>query len=286
MTPEDVKQALLRLHDCAEEFTVRFSGKKSGRVNGLYYPASREILIHNLNFIGEDGAVNEADLFYTAMHELAHHIMDTEKHQRIQKAARIHTREFYAVLDDLADKAEELGIYTPELDEETRGLIEDARRVSAEIARLQRELGGILMKLDAVCKKKGLRFEDIAKRKAGIAGATVRKCTRIHGMNLPNGISADAQEALALEWKSGEETQAAMITAALAGKSPAQIQRLRQQPAKPKESKNEETALLEEKARLERTIANLRQRLAEIVRKLNKGGLHARNNGNAESPAA
>ena len=50
-------------------FTLVFSGKKSKKVDGLYKPAEREILIHNKNMSGD------SDLIYTAIHEFAHHIV-------------------------------------------------------------------------------------------------------------------------------------------------------------------------------------------------------------------
>ena len=71
MNQEQVKAKLLLLKDDVEEFKVTFSGKKSLKVDGLYKPEEREIIIHNRNFTGD------SPLMYTAIHEFAHHIQFT-----------------------------------------------------------------------------------------------------------------------------------------------------------------------------------------------------------------
>ena len=70
MNNEQVARALLSVRKTAEPFAVVMSGKKSGKVNGLYKPESREIIIHNKNFALDD------ELLYTAIHEYAHHISE------------------------------------------------------------------------------------------------------------------------------------------------------------------------------------------------------------------
>ena len=46
MNQTQVKELLLQLKEDVEEFSVIFSGKKSKKVDGLYKPDSREIIIH------------------------------------------------------------------------------------------------------------------------------------------------------------------------------------------------------------------------------------------------
>jgi len=62
MNQDQVKELLLTLDKNVPDFSVIFSGKMSGKVDGLYYPDRREIIIHNKNF-EEDG-----QLIYTAIH--------------------------------------------------------------------------------------------------------------------------------------------------------------------------------------------------------------------------
>ncbi len=195
MTPEDVKQALLRLHDCAEEFTVRFSGKKSGRVNGLYIPGRLEIIIHNLNFVDGDGKQLEDKLMYTAIHELTHHILMTEQGQ---KSRRTHNQQFWETFNDLTDKAEATGLYKTVISEDTQKLITEARDISRQIAELQRKLGAVLIALNESCEKDGLRFEDMVERKTQISKETEKVCIGARRMG-DLALGADIQDAAAKE---------------------------------------------------------------------------------------
>jgi hypothetical protein len=150
MNQDQVKSNLLKLHDCKHDFTVIFTGKKSKKVNGLYKPDKNEIIIHNLNFINDDGSTNDNLLLYTAIHELAHHIQFTELKQ---KSVRAHTALFFATLDDLVDVAEKKGLYKMAIDDETQKLIDEAVEISCEIAMLQKKLGHVLVRIKEVCDK-------------------------------------------------------------------------------------------------------------------------------------
>jgi hypothetical protein len=256
-----VKQNLLKLHDCVEDFVLVFSGKKSGKVNGLYYPLAKKIIIYSRNFITDSGEINEALLFYTAMHELAHHIQYTEAGH---KSARCHTQLFYAILDDLADKAEELGLYQPVIDAELNEFISEAREISRKIAELQWKLGKVLGRLHEACEQKGVRYEDVLARRVRVARRTERKARNIYAMDLTGDIGLDIQEAAAAEGNG--EKRRTILAAGKAGKSVAQVKR---SVSKPPDNESETDRLLQEKERIERTIENLKRRLNEIVRRLN-----------------
>ncbi|MBP5451845.1 MAG: hypothetical protein J6Y16_06380, partial [Treponema sp.] len=73
MDNEKIKEMLLDIQDTQLEFSVIMTGKESKRVNGLYKPETREILLHNKNF-KEDN-----QLIYTAVHEYTHHLINEEK---------------------------------------------------------------------------------------------------------------------------------------------------------------------------------------------------------------
>ena len=47
MDNQTIKNMLLDLHETQLEFSVIMTGKDSKRVNGLYKPETREILLHN-----------------------------------------------------------------------------------------------------------------------------------------------------------------------------------------------------------------------------------------------
>jgi hypothetical protein len=262
MNQDDVKKNLLKLHDCAEDFTLVFSGRKSGRksgkVNGLYKRNTKEIIIHNRNF--ENTETGNNLLFYTAMHELAHHIQFTELHQ---KSVRAHTALFFATLDDLAGIAEKKGIYKMPIDEGAQKLIDEAKDISREIAALQRKLGQVLTLLHETCEKKGIRYEDVIERKARIARQTEKKAKKACNLNLSGDIGADIQEAAIKE--RGEEKTAAVIHAWQKGKS---IDQAKRAVAKPVAQEDETVTLMKEKARIERTIESLTRRLEEAAEQL------------------
>ena len=97
MNQTQVKDILLQLKDDVQEFTVIFSGKKSTKVDGLYKPLTREIIIHNKNTEDENAIV------YTSIHEFAHHVHVSSSVVPVSR--RAHTKEFWAILHSLMEKA-------------------------------------------------------------------------------------------------------------------------------------------------------------------------------------
>jgi predicted SprT family Zn-dependent metalloprotease len=262
MNQDKVKERLVKLHDCIEDFTLIFSGKKSKKVNGLYRLDKHEIIIHNLNF--ENNESGENLLFYTAMHELAHHIQYTELKQ---KSAKAHTQLFYALLDDLVDTAEKKELYKVEIDKETQDYIDEIRDISCRIAKLQRDLGEAVERLQKKCEETGLRFDDIIERKAQISMKTVKKSIKAGSLYLPEEIGADIQEAVIRERDEGKK--AAIIHAAQEGKSVAQAKRA---VVRPIDREDETVSLVKEKKRIERTITSLNRRLEELEEQLRSRG--------------
>ncbi len=53
MNQDQVKRALLSVRNAPEDFSVILSGKESRKVNGLYKPETREIILHNKNFAND-----------------------------------------------------------------------------------------------------------------------------------------------------------------------------------------------------------------------------------------
>ena len=262
MNQDQCKEKLLKLHDCIEDFVVIFSGRKSNKVNGLYHWDKHEIIIHNRNF--ENSETGNNLLFYTAMHELAHHIQYTEHKQ---KSARAHTQLFYAVLDDLVDLAEKKGVYKIGIDKETQELIDEAKDISCEIAKLQKKLGQIMTRLHEKCQEKGIRYEDVVERKVQISRKTMQRSQKAFIMDMPEDIGADIQETALNE--RDEDKRNAIIHAGQKGKSVAQAKRAL---ASPPAQEDETVSLKKEKARLERTIASLERRLEEVAEQLQSRG--------------
>jgi hypothetical protein len=117
---EQVKEKLDKIHASPHGYSVTFSGKKSNAANGLYKPATKEIIVHNRNFTDDNL------LMYTAIHELAHHVCMAERGER---GSRSHTQLFWSVFHDLLDGAVAKKIYARKKNEALQKLVEKAKRI-------------------------------------------------------------------------------------------------------------------------------------------------------------
>jgi len=263
MNQDQVKIKLQAIHESPVEYTLVFSGKKSNRVNGLYNPLTAEIIIHNKNdvFVDKNGGQNEDSLMYTAIHELAHHVLIAEKGNR---SPRAHGQDFWATFHGLLDVAEEKGIYNPAMDEKTKKLIDKAREISQQIAEFQRELGYIVIALEESSLQNGLRAEDMVERKAQIGKQSAKVAASAFLMG-DNGVGADIQTEAAKQ--RDLDKRDAILSAGRDGKSAVQAKKATA-PAKPVDAEGETVALVREKRRIERTVETLTRRLYEIEEQL------------------
>jgi hypothetical protein len=150
MNQDTVKETLQSVHESPVEYTTFFSGKKSKRVNGFYKPRTKEIVVHGKKVVDDEGKWDESPLIFTAIHELAYHVMFAEKSNKI---TRVHSQKFWTTFHDLLDVAEQKGVYRAEIDAETQQLVDEARDLSGRVAALQRELGRVLLAVGESCRK-------------------------------------------------------------------------------------------------------------------------------------
>ena len=266
MTQDQVKKKLLAIEDAPLEFTVIFSGKKSKKVNGLYKPDTREIIIHNRNFADEDNL-----LIYTAIHEYAHHFHACARGGNL--SPRAHTAEFWAIFHGLLEKAEKKGIYKDvfslsgenEASRELEKLTDTIRKkYLTENGNLVKELGQLLLKAHELCSAVGGRYEDYIDRVLRIPRQAAGLAVKMFQYNLNPETGADNMRFLA--GISNEEKRAAAENSLLAGKSPDTVKIACRQ--KPEEDEDPRLRLEKEKMRLERTIASLTRRLEEVEQEL------------------
>jgi hypothetical protein len=254
MTADEVTTALLELHEPKIDFTVSNLDRSNARTNGFYRfgaPGQHEIFLYGKNFTTDDA------LFWTAMHEYAHHIMVTE---RGATGTRSHTNAFWAVLHELAGIAEAKGLYTNPAKAEGMAAVNtnltDLIRQSGE---LLKSIGRALIEAQTTCKKAGVRFEDYVMRdlKQTLPWATM--CMKAAGYDLPAELGEENIKMVAAI-KSGEE-RAAVVDSLEGELSPHQIKAARAAVNKPEDV----AARLElERKRLAHTIANLSDRLEEV----------------------
>jgi hypothetical protein len=260
MNQDQVKEILLRLEPDAEEFSLIFSGKQSRKVNGLYRPENREIIIHNRNFSDDN------DLIYTALHEFAHHIHFTRSPVPISN--RSHTNEFWDLFHKLLARAEEASIYN-NVFEESEDFKALTRRIKDEFlaqnGHLMKEFGKLLIEAEGLCKKNHARFEDYVDRVLGVHRNSAKVLMRMHTLNINPAIGFENMKTVAS--LKTEDLRRRAEEAFIQGKSPDMV---RAQFAKPPKEKEPVERLRQEKMRIEKTITSLQHRLEEIENRLER----------------
>ncbi len=259
MNQDQVKDALLRAEEAKTDFSVIFSGKQSGKVNGLYKPLSREILLHNKNF------ESDGQLIYTALHEYAHHL-HCERRPHLP-GARAHTNEFWAIFHELLEKAEQKGVYQNIFDREQEfiNLTERIRSLLPKNGEIMLKFGELAVEAEALCKKHLVRFEDYIDRAVGVPRASAASAMKAAGYRLPAELGWDAMKLVAGLPK--PEDRHTAIEAFRGGKSQEAVRSL-VRPVPPSDDPRDR--LDKERTRLERTIDNLKERLSRVENELAK----------------
>jgi hypothetical protein len=265
MNQDQVKEKLLQLRPDVAEFTLVFSGKASKKVNGLYHPETCEIIIHNKNF-EDDNA-----LMYTAIHEYAHHVHRGAGGPVSQRA---HTVEFRAIFHQLLEEAEAKGLYTNVVEkiDELRSLAEEIRaRYVKTNGELMKDFGQTLMEAEKLCRKHNARFEDFIERALRLPKATASTLMKIKALDLPPDLGYENMKTLA--GIRSNEVRAEATEAFLEGDTPDQIkQALASRPAETTRKTDPRKKLASEKKRIEKALAGLQERLAEIETELEELG--------------
>jgi len=169
MNQDQTKDLLLRLEPQAPDFVLLFTGKSSKKVNGLYKPETREILLHNKNFTSDE------ELVYTAIHEFAHHLHFCSSVRPV--TMRSHNSVYWSLFHRLLAKAEEVGVYRnvfvaePEFVQLTE---EIKTKYLAHNGQLMKDFGQTLLHAVQLCGKHHVRFEDYMDRVLCIPRTTAK----------------------------------------------------------------------------------------------------------------
>jgi hypothetical protein len=255
---DQVKERLLGLRKTVEEFEVIFSGKKSRKVDGLYKPASREIILHTGNFTTDD------ELVYTAIHEYAHHLQFTGS--AVPVSAKAHTIAFWSLFHELLFEAERTGFYhspfegIPAFAALTREIREKFLTTSGS---LMKELGRLLVRAHELCEQHGTNFGDYVDRVLGLPRTSAQLIMKAHRQDLDPRVGFENMRSLTGIRDDGDRAKAQ--AALLAGRTPDMVKAAYGTRPKPK---NPRAELEEERARIRRTIRRLQERLKEIDRRL------------------
>lgn len=258
MNQDQVKQQLLKLKSNVEDFKVIFSGKKSSKVDGLYHPESKEIIIHNKNLKENN------ELMYTAIHEFAHHIHFTTSQVPISK--RSHTTAFWNIFHTLLFQAERAGIYN-NIFNQNADFIELTRKIKREIfsvnGNLMKELGGLLLEGVELCRQHHVSFGDYLDRILNLPRSSASLIIKTHSLNLNPEIGFENMKTLARINDSHKRTQAQ--SALLQGESSSMV---KSRFMGSNEEKDPFELLVEERSRIQKQIRRLNLRLKEIEKKI------------------
>ena len=257
MNQDQIKAELLRIGEPGEDFSVVLSGKSSRRVDGLYKPAIREIILHNRNF-STDG-----ELMYAAIHEYAHHIQFTSS--PLPPSSRSHNPRFWAIFHDLLFKAEEMSVYANpfKTNEDFQRL---TRRIREEIlvrnGGLMKRFGELLMEARDLCEEHHVSFVDYLDRILKLPRNSVGAIMKAHEYDLNPSLGFETMRVLTRiqPREQREEAQAGL----LADRTPDQIIHALSPPREP----DPVTALAAEKRRLESSIQRLTLRLEEVKNRI------------------
>lgn len=257
MNQEEVTLRLLKLEDKIEDFTVTFSGKSSKKVDGLYKPDTREIIIHNKNHADDNS------LMYTAIHEFAHHIQFINSPA---VSARAHTNAFYSIFHGLLEKAEEKGIYInvfktePEFVRLTKRIRERFIHVNGS---LMKELGAALTEAYRLCERFHASFEDYVDRTLGFHRSEAKAVMKVQQLNISPEFGYSNMKLLASI--SDDDMRQLAAEAFSQGKSLDMVKA--DFKAKPKFADKLEY-LIREKERLEKSLETVAAKLAKVEREL------------------
>ncbi len=260
MNQDQVKEILLKLDNSVGDFSVVFSGKKSNKVDGLYKPESREILIHNKNFPDDN------PLIYTAIHEFAHHIHLSGSHGVV--SARAHTGKFWEIFHRLLYLAEEKGIYSNIFRKDDRfvRLTEKIKEKYLNVdARLMKELGALLLEALNLCLEHHASFDDYVDRELKLHRRAAKSIINIHSRDINPDIGYENMKIVARVSDSDEMRRAE--EAFLKGDSPDMVV---QEYISKKVPEDMLDRLLYEKTRTEESIERLKKKLSGIEEKIRK----------------
>ena len=263
MTNDRIKEILLDIYETELDFTVTQTGKESKRVNGFYKPDTHEIFLHNQNF------KNDNQLVYTAVHEYTHHLMtisEQENDPAYGKMCRVHTQEFWAKFGELIEIAEKKGYYSIgwESNEELKALTEDIKtNFLAKNGELMLEFGKKLSRAYELCMQAEIRYEDYIDRVLCLPRNTAKDLRKVSSVEVNPSIGFDNMKVVA-SVKKKDERQAVEQEFLSGGKSPATVRELMKAQSAKQRNDDPKSKLEKEKVRLEKTIAQLTQRL-ELV---------------------
>ncbi len=263
-----IKEILMDIAPTELDFSVTQTGKESKRVNGFYMPDTHEIFLHNKNF------QNDNQLIYTAVHEYTHHLQSEELLATTGNSgtvynAKVHNQHFWAKFNELLLVAEEKGYYKLEW-ESNPELLELTEKIKKEYleanGKMMQEFGKLLIKAHELCEEANIRYEDYIDRVLCLPRNTAKDIQKVARVEVNPAIGFENMKVVASVRKKDERQE--VEKEFLDGKSPASVREMMKQKAACATKLDARGKLEKEKNRLEKTIAQLTQRLEYVEESL------------------
>ena len=254
MNQDQVKDFLLSIRDTDQYFKVVFTGKASKKVDGLYYPQSHEILIHNKNMETDN------EILYTAIHEYAHHLQFCTAGAIVSN--RSHTREFWNIFHELLEIAEKKGLLQNIFrsnDEFVKLTQQIKEKYIKENGSLMQEFGKLLCTAVSLCEKYHVSFEDYVDREIGLHRHSAKTLIDVYKKEIDPSIGYENMTAVARIRDKEKRNEAQQ--AFLEGQSPDRVLHSFSNRLQPEDPLHRLEA---EKVRLQKTITTLQKKLESI----------------------
>ncbi|QEN07597.1 hypothetical protein EXM22_06195 [Oceanispirochaeta crateris] len=261
MNQEQVKEKLLQIDSEVADFDLIFSGKESKKVDGLYHPEKKEIIIHNKNFTDDNALV------YTAIHEFAHHVQFTQHEGEV--TMRSHTVLFWDIFHRLLKKAEELGIYINVFEEDSRFMnltTEIKEKFLSVNGKVMKDFGKLLIQALDLCQQNHAIFEDYVDRALGMNRNSAKSIMKVYAMDVNPEIGFENMKIIAgvKEPQKRKELEKAFIE----GQSQDMVkQTIRKEKPEPVMTVKR---LESQKKRIEKSIQAMQVKLADLEMKIDE----------------
>jgi len=258
MNQSQIIDKLILLDNSVENFVLTLSGKSSSKVDGLYKPDSKEIIIHNKNH------ANDNQLMYTAIHEFAHHIQFTRSSKPV--SSRSHTIDFWNILHTLLNKAEKLGIYTNvfEKEDEFKNLTKEIKNnYLSKNGEIMKNMASLLVKAHELCVKYHTSFDDYMDRILGLHRNTAKTVMKFQNLKVDPQMGYEKMKMIASV--KDEDVRNNVQKAFIEGQTQDSVKAMLKPPVL---FEDRFDRLMKEKDRLEKLLENVTVKLDKIEKEI------------------
>ncbi len=284
MDNDSIRDILLRLETPSVEVLVVQSGKESARMNGLYKPLDRTIILHNRNEAMKERAV----LLRTAIHQYAHHLLvygtaadPVPLPDPKEEISRHHGSRFSACYHRLLSRAGSLDIGVkgfPWSQDPPLSALTDLLKgtLLPRYGALALELGERYGDAEKRCAERGFSFDEWLEEGVGVEVPEARRMMRAHREGLSPASGYDAMKTLLKIPK--EHRQEAVKAVESGDSTPKAVEAAYRPPfreaaeADSPRTDAEAEKLRREKRRLETKIEQMRLRISRLEARLNSMG--------------